>query len=105
MVYALWVVVFFFSASWTLGLVINPSMRIKSTIVTIVYWWSSIGFALASLFSPWHLLWVMPLALIVPTILMQVEMSSSFRTSVSSIFLKSLFIFAPVVGALIYLST
>ncbi|MDH0095300.1 hypothetical protein N7333_01755 [Pseudomonas sp. GD04158] len=104
MIYALWAVVFFFSASWTLGLIINPSMRVKSTIVTIIYWWISIGFALVSAFNPWHLLWLMPLALIAPMLFMQAEMASSFRTSVTSIFFKSLFVLGPALGALIYLS-
>lgn len=103
MVYVLWTIVFFFSVSWTLGLIINPSMRVKSTIATIIYWWISIGLALESTFNPWHLLWLMPLELIVPVIFMYFEMASKSRASVTSVFYQSFIIIGPVLGLLIYL--
>lgn len=103
MIYVLWAAVFFFAGSWTLG-VLSSDRTMKSMVATVIYWWIVIGLALVSAFSPWHLIWVMPLSLAVCTIIMQMEISSSFSTSLFSILIKSLFIIAPVVGALIHFS-
>lgn len=95
MIYVLWAAVLFFAGSWTLGLLMNPRMRLKSTIVTVLYWWICIGFAATSQFSPWHLLWLMPLSLVVPMLFMMTG-------SVVAIFIASAIIIGPAIGALLY---
>lgn len=97
MIYVLWAVVLFFACAWTFGLLFNPSMRLRSTIVTVVYWWICIGLAAASQFSPWHLLWLMLLSLVVPMFFMMAG-------SVVRIFVASALLIGPAVGALIYFS-
>ena len=95
MIYALWAIVLFFVGSWTLGLLLNPKMRMRSTVVTVVYWWISIGLATTSSFSPWHLLWLMPVSLVVPMLFM-------FSGSTIATFLASGLILGPAIGAVVY---
>ena len=104
MAYLAWAVVLFFAGSWTFGLIVRPDLRLKSTIVTLIYWWAAIGLVAFTSISVYHLLWLMPLALIVPLVLMHAEISTTLHANVSSIFFKSLFIIGPAVGALIYWS-
>lgn len=104
MTYITWGVVLFFACSWTFGLIVRPDFRLKSTIVTLVYWWTTIGLVALSSTSVFHLLWLMPLALFVPMVIMHAEISTKFHASVGSIFVKSLFVIGPAVTALIYFS-
>ena len=104
MLYIVWGLVLFFAGSWTFGLVARPDFRLKSTIVTLIYWWGFIGLVFLSGLSVYHLLWLMPLALIIPGVLMQTEISTKLRANVGSIFIKSLFLIGPAVGALLYWS-
>ncbi len=104
MSYIVWGLVLFFAGSWTFGLVVRPDFRLKSTIVTLIYWWAFIGLVFLSDLSVYHLLWLMPLALIIPGVLMQTEISTKLRANVGSIFIKSLFLIGPAVGALLYWS-
>ena len=104
MSYITWGLVLFFAGSWTIGLIVRPDFRIKSTIVTLIYWWAIIGLVFLSSISVFHLLWLMPLALVIPMILMQTEISTKLQANVASIFVKSLFLIGPAVGALLYWS-
>jgi len=104
MEYFVWGLAMFFAASWTFGLIMRPDFRLKSTIVTIAYWWLIIGLAILASISVYHLFWLMPVALLVPMLLMQVELSRTLRVSVGGIFIKSLFIIGPAIGAVIYLA-
>lgn len=104
MIYVVWIAAFFFAGSWTFGVILNPGMRLKSTLVTIAYWWISIVMALISLFSAWNLLWLMPLAVLVPMLAMHAEISSSLRTYTSTIFMKTGLLFIPLLAALTYFS-
>ena len=56
----------FFAATWVLGLALRPEQRIKSTVVTVTYWWVSLLLSLAGAFNVLHLLWLFPFALAVP---------------------------------------
>jgi hypothetical protein len=100
--YAFGAVVLFFAGSWTFWLLVSPHMRLTNRIVSVTYWWIAIGFALASAFSVWHLLWLMPLALIVPILYTQAQSASARRTDASAIFVKSAFVVAPAIGALVF---
>ncbi|MDR6539479.1 hypothetical protein [Variovorax soli] len=104
MQYLLWGVVFFFALAWTLGLVLSPAQRIKSNIVAVMYWWIAIALASASAFSPWHLLWLMPLALFLSMRLMLAELARTMNTSVSSVFIKSGMLMGPILTGVVYWS-
>ena len=60
----------FFAGSWTLGVAMRPNMRLKSTLVTIALWWALIAGTFAGAINAFHLLWLMPLALVVPSFVM-----------------------------------
>lgn len=66
MSYIVWGLVLFFAGSWTFGFIIRPDFRLKSTMVTLIYWWTFIGLVFLLDLSVYHLLWLMPLALIIP---------------------------------------
>ena len=81
-------IAFFFAGSWTFGLSIRPDMRLKSTVVTVILWWPLIASAFLELFPSFALLWLMPLALLIPAFLGM----SAVRiggTSTSAIFILS----------------
>ncbi len=104
MIYVLWAVVLFFAATWTLGVVTQPHMRLKSTVSTVILWWACIVLVALSMFSPWHLLWLMPLAVFAPVIFMQMEISSRMTTSLASVLVKSALVVGLGVAAVIFLS-
>lgn len=60
-----WGVALFFAAGWTLGFILSPGYRLLSSVAAVVYWWCAIALAAAGAFSVLHLLWFMPLALLV----------------------------------------
>jgi len=66
-----------------------------------MYWWIAIGLALASVFNVWHLLWVMPLALIVHRLYMQAGIASARPVDASVIFVRSAFVVGPAIGVLV----
>lgn len=104
MAYIAWALVLFFAGSWTFGFISRPDFRIKSTLVTLIYWWLAIVLVMVINISVYHLFWLMPLALIFPAVFMQAEISATSRSGLGSIFFKSLFIIGPAFGALIYFS-
>jgi len=63
---AVWVVALFFAGAWSFGLIVDPRKRIKATVVTVGLWWILMVFPALGAFNVLHLLWLMPLALIVP---------------------------------------
>ena len=60
----------FFAGTWTFAVMFRPAGQLKSTLVTLPYWWIGIAMAIAGLIGPFHLLWFMPVALAVPAIAM-----------------------------------
>lgn len=68
--YVVWALALFFAGSWAFGLVVSPRNRIGSTILTVLVWWACMAAAAAGAFSVFHLLWMFPLALVVPAVLM-----------------------------------
>lgn len=60
----------FFAASWTFGLAVSPRNRIGSTIVTVIVWWVALTAWFFGDFSSLHLLWVFPVALLVPAVVL-----------------------------------
>ena len=54
----------FFAGAWTFGLLSRPEYRMKSTVAAVFYWWVFIIAAFLGGFSPFHLWWLMPGALI-----------------------------------------
>ncbi len=52
--YVLWGLSLFFAGSWTFGLLIRPSYRLKNTVVTVVYWWVAIALVYLGELSPLH---------------------------------------------------
>ena len=78
-----WVIVavaIFFAGGWLFGLVVRREFRLRSTIVAVVYWWIGIGLAVANAISVFHLLWFMPLVLIVTMVIWKFGLSLSFRS-------------------------
>lgn len=63
---ATWAAALFFVGSWTFGLLAAPHQRLKSTVVTVGLWWALLLFPALGAFTVFHLLWLMPLALVVP---------------------------------------
>lgn len=88
MVIAAWGVVLFFAISWSVGVIINPQFRVKATLAALMHWWVLIGITLISGVSVFHLLWLMPIAIVICTAVMMVELRR-VRTRVMSIFAKS----------------
>lgn len=68
-------VALFFAIGWTYALVRRPDFRLKSSLVTVPYWWVGIGLAFTEVMSPFHLLWFMPIALGLPSFVL----TSSWR--------------------------
>ncbi len=92
----------FFAGSWTLLLIKRPNSRVRSTIVTVMYWWLAIG--LCGFFSVFHLLWFMPLAAFTPMIIMIGSYKFGYQNSVLSIFIKSLLVLGSALAVLLYWS-
>jgi hypothetical protein len=88
--YITWGAALFFAVTWTAGLMLRPDFRLKSTIATITLWWLWIALAALRVISVFHLLWLMPLSLLVPTGVMVEEIGTKGKASVVSITLKSL---------------
>ena len=85
---AAWAVVLFFAISWSAGVIINPQFRVKATIAALMHWWVLIIIIALSGVSVFHLLWLMPLVIILCTIVMQIELQK-LQTKVMSIYVKS----------------
>ncbi|NUT81780.1 hypothetical protein [Pseudomonas brassicacearum] len=92
---AAWVVVLFFAVSWSAGVIINPPFRVKATIAALMHWWVLIITVALTGVSVFHLLWLMPLVIILCTIVMQIELQK-LRAKVTSIFVKSAILIWPV---------
>jgi hypothetical protein len=95
----------FFAATWALGLALRPEQRLKSTVVTVAYWWLALLLVLGGMFNVLHLVWLFPFALAVPgaiqgNVLRRQLAHPSFR----SVFLSSSAILIPTLVALAYLS-
>jgi hypothetical protein len=90
----IWIAVLFFSGTWTIGLITQPNMRMKNTIVTVVYWWIEIFLAYQSSYDVVHLLWLMPLSMAVPFLFI-------LTRSVLIMFIQSAVILAPALYFLI----
>ncbi|MCF7545307.1 hypothetical protein [Pseudomonas petrae] len=85
---AVWVVVLFFAVSWTVGMLVSPQHRMKSTIAALAHWWISIAVIGATGISVYHLLWMMPLALMLCMVAMNLELTK-FKARTFTIFLKA----------------
>lgn len=68
--YLVWAAALFFAATWAFGLVASPRNRIGSNILTVILWWVALALAFSRTFSVFHLLWIFPLALVVPAALL-----------------------------------
>jgi hypothetical protein len=84
--YLVWGLALFFAIGWTLGLLAEPYGQLKGTVVTIIFWWVEILGVVATDVSAFHLLWLMPLSLILPAVSMlcllnQVEESNQSGSS------------------------
>lgn len=77
----------FFASGWTLALIRRPDFRFKNIVVTVFYWWLGIGLSIAGVLNPFHLLWFMPIAFLVPRFIM-FRMFGPF-TSTVSVFLSA----------------
>jgi len=62
--YAVWAIAAFFILSWSFVLVVIPRRMSKPNFFTLVSWWVSAGGAAAGFYSVYHLLWLMPLAVV-----------------------------------------
>ncbi|WP_460135944.1 hypothetical protein [Pseudomonas sp. S1_E04] len=94
--YAAWTVVLFFAVSWTFGLLVAPQHRVKSTVVALTHWWISIAIVVFIGLSVYHLFWLMPLALVVSMVALNIELRK-FRANVGTIFLKVALVMWPAI--------
>jgi hypothetical protein len=101
-VYVAWGLALFFSATWTLGLIGNPRMRLVSTVAAMACWWLLIAAAAAGLFHVLHLVWLMPLMLAIARAWMQVELQQSLTTSLGSVLIKTVAV-GSLAGAIAWL--
>jgi hypothetical protein len=100
--YIIWAAALFFAVTWTAGLVLRPDFRLKSTIATVILWWIWVAAAACHLYSVFHLVWLMPASVFLPTAVMMNEIARSGKASVLSILLKSVLLW-PVLQSLILL--
>jgi hypothetical protein len=98
--YLAWAVALFFAGSWAFGLVIRPDYRLKSTVATVLFWWIEIATLFVSGVSVFHLLWLMPISLLLPMFIMLGDLRAAFVF----ILVRSGLIIVPALGALIYFS-
>lgn len=68
--YAVWAVAVFFAFGWAFGLVASPRNRLGSNILTVILWWAAIAACAAGAFSVFHLLWLFPVFLVLPVLLL-----------------------------------
>lgn len=94
--YVAWAVVLFFAVSWTFGLLVAPQHRVKSTVVALIHWWISIAVVVLTGLSVYHLLWLMPLALVVSMVALNMELRK-LRANVGTIFLKVAVVMWPAI--------
>ncbi len=99
----LWIAALFFAGSWTFGLLVRPDYRLKSTVVTVAYWWVAIAIVFLAELHPAQLLWLMPLVLVIPAQIMQQLLLSSANT-VGTIFILSGAVIGPALAVLLYLA-
>ena len=99
----LWAIALFFAASWTFGLIVRPDYRLKNTVVTVAYWWLEISIVYFAGLHPAHLLWLMPLALIVPKVVMT-NLLLTAQNTVGTIFMLSGVVIGPALALLLYFS-
>ena len=99
--YITWAIVMFFSITWTWGFMRSVELRLKSTVVSIVFWWIEILTVMAGAFAVFHLLWLMPLSLFVPVPISNAEILTRPPGSVVRIFVKSALVIAIPFGVLI----
>jgi hypothetical protein len=60
----------FFAGGWGLGLALSPRNRTGGNIITVILWWVALSLALTGAFAPLHLLWIFPVALLLPALLL-----------------------------------
>ena len=102
MAYLHWAVLaiaLFFAGSWTLAVAFRRDFRLKSTLVTMPFWWAFIACAFTGIINALHLLWLMPLALFVPSFVM---MWGIARGGFSTILIAALS--APILGLAAFLA-
>lgn len=68
--YAVIAVALFFAGSWAFGLVFSARNRTGGNIATVILWWVAIALVLAEAVAPIHLLWIFPVSLVVPALLL-----------------------------------
>lgn len=102
--YIAWGLAFFFAGTWAIGILHKPEFRLKSNIVTVLFWWIEIGLAGLGFYSVLHLFWIMPLSLVMPGFFERMEVGTRLYARTESIFVKSLIPLGVAVGVLIYLS-
>ena len=96
--YVLIAIAAFFAISWTLGVVTRPDYRLKSTLVTLMFWWLSLLISVFDGMSAFHLIWFFPIALIIPSLVM-LALLRNLRSS----FLAVLLLSACGLGPVLYL--
>jgi hypothetical protein len=102
---AIWGAALFFACTWTIGTYISPRHRMKSTVVSLVYWWAAIAIIAALRLHPAHLIWFMPLTLIHSTCVMGGLLGGGYKVSIASVFIFTGVLAVPALAALIYFGT
>ena len=102
--YITWGVALFFAGTWTIGLFHRPDFRLKSNIVTVLFWWIEIGLVVLGFYSVLHLFWIMPLSVVIPGYFERMEFGTRLYASAGSVFTKSSIPLGIAICILIYLS-
>jgi hypothetical protein len=97
-----WAVVLFFAVSWTYGAVRYEQYRLKATIVSMALWWIEIFISATGAFLVFHLIWLMPLSLMVPLPISSAEQIQNPPGSVTRMLIKSAAVMALPVAVLLW---
>lgn len=105
--YITWGLALFFAGGWTFGLIVRPIGQLKCNYATVIFWWAEIVLAAFGSFNVFHLLWLLPLTLLIPWEVQKVGLRARLRTgivpeSIMVIFIKSAVPIGVALVALIY---
>lgn len=80
----IWVVAFVWAIMWSIAIMSNENFKIAANIAAIRFMWASIGIILFAEASAWHLFYLFPMAMFLPSILMPIILEFKFRKARAS---------------------
>ena len=105
--YATAAIAVFFAGSWTLGVLVNPEFRLKSTVSGIVCWWALLWASYGAVFHILHLWWLFPAAMFMGALVMNAAMMdirTLGRISTATVTFRTL-VFTAIMGGMARIMT